>query len=302
MKTLKILLVLLIIGISSESYARSPEEKTGSLLWKISGKDLNKPSYILGTYHLMSYKMLDSIPGANEALNSCEQVVGEVDMNNMDGIITATQSAGTMPSDTTYQMLYTPEDYQFVDKQVMELMGAGLDQLKTIKPVMIDMVIAVMIAQKYIPDYDPTDSLLDLYIQEEAQKANKVIIGLESEKEQLNILFSKSLQRQADLLLCNLQNIQETTKTSRQVIEDYLSADLTGLNNSFEDKSAPCQGTKEEDDALLSDRNNNWIRQLPEIMKNKSSLIAVGCLHLVGESGLLNQLEKAGYTVEAVKK
>lgn len=36
-------------------------------------------------------------------------------------------------------------------------------------------------------------------------------------------------------------------------------------------------------------------------MKNKSSLIAVGALHLADKDGLLAQLAAKGYTVEAVK-
>jgi uncharacterized protein YbaP (TraB family) len=37
-------------------------------------------------------------------------------------------------------------------------------------------------------------------------------------------------------------------------------------------------------------------------MADKSSFIVVGCLHLAGEVGLLIALEKAGYTVEAVRE
>jgi uncharacterized protein YbaP (TraB family) len=42
------------------------------------------------------------------------------------------------------------------------------------------------------------------------------------------------------------------------------------------------------------------MQKLPEIMKEKSSFIAVGALHLAGEEGLLNLLKEAGYTVEPV--
>jgi uncharacterized protein YbaP (TraB family) len=41
--------------------------------------------------------------------------------------------------------------------------------------------------------------------------------------------------------------------------------------------------------------------KLPTMMKEKPSFIAVGCLHLVGDDGLLNRLRKEGYKVEQVK-
>jgi uncharacterized protein len=35
-------------------------------------------------------------------------------------------------------------------------------------------------------------------------------------------------------------------------------------------------------------------------LAKQSCFVAVGCMHLVGETGLLAQLKKAGYKVEAV--
>ena len=62
-----------------------------------------------------------------------------------------------------------------------------------------------------------------------------------------------------------------------------------------------CDGTPEEKETLIYARNDNWMKQMPEIMKQKSTLFAVGAGHLPGERGLLAQLKKAGYTVEGVK-
>ena len=50
------------------------------LLYKISGNGLEKPSYIVGTYHLAPASFAEKIPGLNEAFESCEQVYGEIDM------------------------------------------------------------------------------------------------------------------------------------------------------------------------------------------------------------------------------
>ena len=53
------------------------------LLYKISGNGLEKPSYIIGTYHLAPVSFTDSIPGLKEALNAAEQEYGELDMSDM---------------------------------------------------------------------------------------------------------------------------------------------------------------------------------------------------------------------------
>jgi len=51
----------------------------------------------------------------------------------------------------------------------------------------------------------------------------------------------------------------------------------------------------------LDERNNNWINQLPGMMEKQSLFVAVGALHLVGNSGLVNQLSRLGYTVKPLK-
>ncbi|MCB0754781.1 MAG: TraB/GumN family protein, partial [Flavobacteriales bacterium] len=52
---------------------------------------------------------------------------------------------------------------------------------------------------------------------------------------------------------------------------------------------------------LLTERNNRWIKAIQEKLGDKSVFFAVGAMHLVGDNGLIKQLQSAGYTVEAVK-
>ena len=54
------------------------------LLYKISHKNLEKPSYIVGTYHLAPASFVDSIPGARAALDAVGQVCGEIGMAEMN--------------------------------------------------------------------------------------------------------------------------------------------------------------------------------------------------------------------------
>jgi len=57
----------------------------------------------------------------------------------------------------------------------------------------------------------------------------------------------------------------------------------------------------DQKDKLLKDRNLNWITQLPAIMQQQPTFIAVGAGHLVGDYGLIKQLRLKGYKVTAVK-
>jgi len=50
--------------------------------------------------------------------------------------------------------------------------------------------------------------------------------------------------------------------------------------------------------SMLTDRNKDWMKHIPTYIKNKSTFIAVGAVHLSGEEGLIQLLRDAGYTVE----
>ena len=57
----------------------------------------------------------------------------------------------------------------------------------------------------------------------------------------------------------------------------------------------------ENNDALLKNRNINWVNQLKTILPKKNIFIAVGAAHLFGNDGLIDLLWKEGYTVKGIE-
>jgi len=76
------LLFLIVITIS----AQKPADFTGALLWKVSGKDLTKPSYIFGTYHYMGSELMEHVSGLKEALEMTEQIIGELKLEDKSAL------------------------------------------------------------------------------------------------------------------------------------------------------------------------------------------------------------------------
>ena len=308
MKTMKVmrkLILALVLVISASSlFAQAGEYKTGSLLWKISGNGLEKPSYVLGTFHVKTSAYLDQIPGAKASLEAAEQVVGEIVMTDMMAEAVKMQQKMMMPTDTTYKMLYNEEDYQIVSDGLSSMFGAGLDQLGMLTPAGIQMSLLQVMIMKNYPEA-MSAPLLDAYIQTAALEKQKPVIGLETVEHQIYVLFeSSSLQHQANALLCAVKATEgknfseEMPKELKKLEALYDSADLNGIIELM--KENPCPDPQNEY-IINKARNDAWMKKLPGLMKDKSSFIAVGALHLIGEEGLLNQLEKAGYTVEAIK-
>ena len=295
----KTVLLLLLVLATGGMYAQEAY-KSGFVLWKISGKDLSKPSYLLGTLHFKSGEYLDSIPGAKAALESCGQVVGEVNMSDMAGIQMQMMQAMMMTPDTTYKMLYSDEDYRLVNEKIASLAGgAGLNQFGKLKPAAIQLTVIAFAYMKYFPDINLSNTL-DIRIQSEAKKEQKSVLELETADDQIFALFgTMNLQRQADVLLCFLKNLDQSMASIPELIEYYNEGNLNKLYQQFKDDKI-CPSSPSEAAAINKDRNIAWMEKLPEMMKDKSCFIAVGALHLSGEEGLLNLLEKAGYNVEPV--
>lgn len=294
------LLLFSIIGLS----AQDQKEYTGSLLWKISGNGLTQPSYILGTHHLAHVSFTDSIPGLKDVMKSTEQTVGELLMSEQAEMQAKLQQAAMMPAGETYKSLLSTDEYATLDAGLKEIFTVGLDQLSQLKPGMISMMYTIMLYTKHYPKFNPmAHEAIDAYVQRIANENGKNSLGLETVEDQIYAIFdAEPLKDQAKSLACAVGNKDWAVKGLNKLNMLYKSKDLKGMYDlAFNDPDEPCKMSQTYQSAINKDRNNKWLEKLPLIMKEKSSLIAVGALHLAGKEGLLYQLAKKGYKVEPVR-
>ena len=295
----KLFILSLLIFFVCTVFAQKNNEKTGSLLWKISGNGLKQPSYIFGTHHLYPVNFLDSVAGVKEAFASSGQMVGELVLQDMTALSFELQKAGMMPKDSTWQILLSEDDYRFVDTQLTAVFGTGLQTFGMYKPFMVSMTYTLIFFQKLFPQMNPAEAM-DLWFQQQAVSRGISVIGLETAHDQINALTISSLRDQAADLVCTLKNTDYTVSSARKLNRLYRLADLTGFSEMLREDS-PCPWSADQEAALNDSRNKRWLEKLPAIMADKPSFVAVGCMHLVGDAGLLDGLEKAGYKVEAVR-
>lgn len=272
------------------------------VFYKIEGNGLKAPSYIFGTHHLAPLSVIDSIPGCMDAFKAAEQVVGEIDMT-MDQMQLAAQMQPYMmaPQDSTLSKLISPEDFSRINEEFKKwapMPGMSLEQLDMLKPMVVTSMVAIQMVMKNLPGFNPQEQL-DTYFQMQGKQLGKNIRGLETPEYQAKVLYcTLPVASQAKGLVELLDDPDESVKKTKELNEAYLRHDLNALSELSEEDD-------EEDsrfmDALLRIRNANWIKEIPEIISQTPSFIAVGALHLPGELGVIEGLRKAGYTVTAVK-
>lgn len=300
----KLIFTLPLIFATFQLDAQNSDKFTGSLLWKITGNGLEHPCYVFGTHHLAEVSFAQNYPGFQEALEGASQVVGELLMNDMSAMQNSIMMHAAMPAGTTYASLLSEEDYRTLDEGLKAQLGAGLDQFGQMKPGMISMMLSIRAYVNAMPDLNVMGHVsADQYVQQYAAENGKKILGLETAEDQINALFYVSpLKEQAEDLLCTVKNPETGTKNVLKLNELYAAGNLFGAYAmTFDDPDAPCRMSEESALALVKNRNDKWMAQLPGIFADGPAFVAVGMLHLCGQEGILYQLDQLGYTVEAVK-
>lgn len=299
-KTLTFIIALLAAG-----------SMNAQILYKITGKDAKNASYIIGTYHLADASFTEKIPGLQTALAETEQVYGEVNMENMmqPASIQKMTAAMMLPEGQTLKTVLTPEQFGKVSAFAKELMGVGLDndmvfsQLGKMSPKALatQFTLLLFIKNSATP-FNPANGL-DNFFQMQAKQNNKPIGGLETIDFQIETLYkSTPIERQVEELICLVDNKEYNLMMVQEISKAFYAQDLQAIEKAADEKlNNSCDSTPEEEETLIYGRNDNWMKLIPSIMAEKPTFFAVGALHLVGERGMLTQLQKAGYTVTPCK-
>lgn len=276
---------LIVIGSSLGSYA----QETNSLLWEVSGKDMAKPSYLFGTIHLVPQEKFFFTDKMQEALNSSDVLAleAELDIPLAEQMKMASQMI--MPDGKTWADYMSEEDYAAVKSAFVDSLGIKekkVDKYAKIRPIYVSGLIMTELLGK-VKAYEQELSAM-------AKKDKKEVIGLETIKEQIEIVSSIPVEDQIEDLKATTASMM---REYNEMLDAYIAQDLEALEATTEDS----ESFDKMEAKLLTDRNNRWVKAIQEKLGEQSIFFAVGAMHLVGDNGLINQLKNAGYNVEPVK-
>jgi uncharacterized protein YbaP (TraB family) len=287
----KVLLYSLLISVVNFIHNAHAQTLEKTLLWEISGNNLNTPSYLFGTIHIISKDkfVLDDI--VKEKLISSQKFVAEIDLSDMAAQI---KIMGKMQLDSnlTLKDLLSKEEYEFIKQVAKDTFGISLSVMKTMKPLFIQQsIISKGIIGNDFESYEM--KLLEI-----AKKHKLKIGGLESLEDQMEALSSIPVRKQAQMLLESMKDINQSRKEMNQLMEMYLSKDVDAMYRKIHesDDYADFEGQ------LLTNRNANWIPRIVEMSSQGQVFYAVGAGHLAGDNGVIELLRKEGFTVKPILK
>ncbi len=294
---MKKVVVAALLFISSITGFAQAINTNNTLLWRISGKNITKPSYLFGTIHMLCSDDIELSDSLKSAISKCDKVYLEIDMDNLFELMGAMQKM-KMRNDTTLSDLLAPKEYEKV-KAFFKTQNSMLpfSILETYKP----MLAASTLMQSSL-DCDNQVAMEQLVLRE-AKRAGKGIKGLESMSYQISIFDSIPYKLQAKQLLSYVENYGKDSnddKEFQELTNAYRNQELSKLEE-LTKKEDMGIGMDNFTNLLLYNRNTNWTQKLADLLPQSSLVIAVGAGHLPGQKGVINLLRKAGYKVEPVE-
>jgi uncharacterized protein YbaP (TraB family) len=274
--------IAFIFSASIQAQDKSPKLEN-SLLWEVSGNGLSKPSYLYGTIHMICAADYFLSEKTKKAFDASEKLVIEINFNDPKELADAQEfMIGKEPLSKKLK----PEELSKLDAILRKSAGMTVKQVDAFSLMSVMSIISMK-------TFGCTDvKFYENEFMDRAKKRNLKIYGLETVKSQFESFANAYSDSE---MIAMLEDSDAEQKTQLGI--DYKTENLEDLyTNSTSEDLMNAKAKK----YMLEERNQNWVKVLPEMMKKESLFVAVGAAHLAHEEGVINLLRKAGYQVKPV--
>lgn len=274
--------IAVIFSLSTQAQTKAPKLEN-SLLWEVSGNGLANPSYLYGTIHMICSEDYFLSEKTKKAFDSSSKLVLEIDLSDPKQLSDMQQMAmGKEPLSKTL----SAENLSKLDDILQKKTGMTIQQVDSFNL----LTVMSLISMKSFGCNDL--KFYEMNFIEAAKQKNLPIKGLETVKDQFEA-FGNAYSDTEMIAMFEESSKEETAK----LVSKYKEEDINALFEITTDKRYTSEKTKKN---ILDNRNLNWLKIMPELMKTESTFFAVGSAHLAGELGVINLLRKAGYSVKPV--
>ncbi len=283
MKNFKTIFTLLLFAMAGYlAKAQNTVQLENSLLWKVEHSSMEKPSFIFGTLHMMCADDFEMPKKVAKTIAEVDALVLELDLSDptemqaMQTAMMATQKISEELSEVQFEQL---------DTLVQRVVGAPLATLDSYGLSMLNMLmISKMLPCTEIKSFEA--ELMQI-----AKTEQLPLYSLETVAEQFAIVEQAY---PTDFAYQQIMLFEEYKKDFSNAIIAYNKEEL--------DKTVSLISKPEYMDEnavrlMQTDRNKNWVEQMPEMMEERSNLFAVGAAHLTDSYGIIHLLREKGYTV-----
>lgn len=261
-------------------------------LWSVSnGKNT---IYLGGTIHILKPNDYPLPKEYEAAYKKVSWLVFETDINAVESPEFIQQFAQQMmlPADDHLQKHLSPKVYQRLVEEAAKHQWP-VEHFNRMRPQMVALTISIQAIQQLGYTAEGVDS----YFNNKATSDSKITSYLESAQQQLNILTNMASENEDELLIQTLDDLPDIKNLMQKLANAWRTGNRAALIEHGlldMDKDFP-----EMYQDMIKQRNDNWMPIVENLIKHpEKKMVLVGALHLVGEDGLLQRLEKKGYTIK----
>lgn len=264
-------------------------DSINTVLFKVTPSNNKHVSYLFGTHHAFGKVFFDSLTIANQALASSELLIKE--NLNIPGEM-AEDIINRRSEITQWKRYLNKEDLAYIEN----LFATSPTDYYKMTPTEMYVFLNRYFKQHVClnKSTDDTSLSLDDYIASKAVEQNIELYGLETAKEQID-LINKDVEGMPRMNhRRRLSNIIEKIRT-----ENANNCEETNWYSQMKmdyQLEEPCRNA-----LILTGRNDKWMNQIKDLIEEKNCFIAVGLSHLMYECGLINQLAELGYTITPIE-
>ena len=263
------------------------------------------PSFLYGTMHLSDPRVLTLPPEARAAFDAASGMLIEttdaLNQAAMAKALLARPDLTTLPGGQTLEAL-VPADEMARLRPELDARAMPLAAIRTLQPWFL--ATQLLVAPCEMERMKSGAKVLDLALATEAREAGKPLMGLESATEQLEALASLPLDLQADNLVATLDLMDRLPDLFETMTELYLTDRIaliepatSALAPTGTDEARSIEVTQRFDEAVVHKRNAVMSERLGPLLQRGGLFVTVGALHLPGETGLVESLRRAGWSV-----
>jgi len=279
--------------------------------WKIEKPGIS-PSWLLGTMHVADQRIRLFSDSEYSAFDRAERIALELD-EILDApaatlkILGHTETFTYSEDNALKNALPAPQFALF--EEVLERRGLSYALLSRTKPWLIWAMLSM--PPCLVEEESKGKVAFDAYLGKLAQADGKEVIGLETMEEQLTAIDSLPLNFYVTSII-QLGSLNDRLNDYHEtMIALYLDGEIGAIMPTMmalmvRDLEAAGLGDAEMpnpadmlsfETILLDDRNIIMAQRAAPLLEQGNTFIAVGALHLVGETGLVEQFRRMGYQV-----
>lgn len=274
-----------------------------AIFWKVE-KDGNEPSWLYGTMHMADPEIATIPDDAKNAILKSDSLVIET-LGVLDKQASAKAMAGlahlTLLKEGTLRDLIADELEADLEAAVTER-GIPIQLADRMQPWLIATTVALPICE--FTRKQSGEKVLDSALAEFAKQNGKSIKGLETVEEQLTALAGLPRDYHVSALEETLASGDLATDMIETMKVLYLSSQMGAvfpLMKAVMPVAGSGEGVAQFQEALIDERNHTMAERALPIIEKGSAFVAVGALHLPGDTGLVKLMREAGFTVTAVR-